>query len=72
MQVVEGARLRGAAKIIGVDINPQKFELGNLFYGISAYLFVYLLKGLTLQARSLVSLILLTQMRLVMRDLLVR
>ncbi|XP_039146447.1 alcohol dehydrogenase-like 1 isoform X2 [Dioscorea cayenensis subsp. rotundata] len=29
--VVEGARLRGAAKIIGVDINPQKFELGKKF-----------------------------------------
>ncbi|KAM0950499.1 putative alcohol dehydrogenase [Dioscorea sansibarensis] len=31
LAVVEGARLRGAAKIIGVDINPQKFELGKKF-----------------------------------------
>ncbi|KAH7653994.1 Alcohol dehydrogenase protein [Dioscorea alata] len=31
LAVVEGARLRGAAKIIGVDLNPQKFELGKKF-----------------------------------------
>lgn len=30
MQVAEGARLRGAAKIIGVDLNPDKFEIGKL------------------------------------------
>lgn len=27
-QVAEGVRLRGAAKIIGVDLNPAKFEIG--------------------------------------------
>lgn len=30
LAVAEGARLRGAAKIIGVDLNPDKFELGKL------------------------------------------
>ena len=29
-QVAEGARARGASKIIGVDINPHKFLKGNL------------------------------------------
>lgn len=29
-QVAEGARLRGASKIIGVDLNPEKFEIGKL------------------------------------------
>ncbi|CAH2033617.1 unnamed protein product [Thlaspi arvense] len=29
LAVAEGARLRGAAKIIGVDLNPDKFELGK-------------------------------------------
>ncbi|KAF3658637.1 Alcohol dehydrogenase-like 7 [Capsicum annuum] len=29
--VAEGARLRGASKIIGVDLNPQKFEFGKKF-----------------------------------------
>lgn len=28
LQVAEGARLCGASRIIGVDINPSKFELG--------------------------------------------
>lgn len=28
-QVAEGARARGASKIIGVDINPDKFNTGN-------------------------------------------
>lgn len=28
-QVAEGARARGASKIIGVDINPEKFIRGN-------------------------------------------
>lgn len=27
-KAAEGARLRGAAKIIGVDLNPDKFEIG--------------------------------------------
>ncbi|XP_024005438.1 alcohol dehydrogenase-like 5 isoform X2 [Eutrema salsugineum] len=31
LAVGEGARLRGAAKIIGVDLNPKKFELGKKF-----------------------------------------
>ncbi|KAL5713866.1 hypothetical protein ACHQM5_015903 [Ranunculus cassubicifolius] len=31
LAVAEGARLCGAAKIIGVDLNPDKFELGKKF-----------------------------------------
>ncbi|KAG7541931.1 GroES-like superfamily [Arabidopsis thaliana x Arabidopsis arenosa] len=31
LAVAEGARLRGAGKIIGVDLNPEKFELGKKF-----------------------------------------
>jgi S-(hydroxymethyl)glutathione dehydrogenase/alcohol dehydrogenase len=31
LAVGEGARLRGAGKIIGVDLNPEKFELGKKF-----------------------------------------
>ncbi|KAJ0257611.1 Alcohol dehydrogenase-like 2 [Hirschfeldia incana] len=31
LAVAEGARMRGAAKIIGVDLNPDKFELGKKF-----------------------------------------
>ncbi|CAL5384049.1 unnamed protein product [Camellia sinensis] len=27
--VAEGARLRGASKIIGVDLNPENFEIGD-------------------------------------------
>lgn len=30
LAVAEGARVRGAAKIIGVDLNPDKFELGKV------------------------------------------
>ena len=30
LAAAEGARLRGAAKIIGVDLNPDKFELGKV------------------------------------------
>ncbi|XP_042506731.1 alcohol dehydrogenase-like 7 [Macadamia integrifolia] len=29
LAVAEGARLRGATKIIGVDLNPNKFEIGK-------------------------------------------
>ncbi|XP_058087154.1 alcohol dehydrogenase-like 7 isoform X2 [Magnolia sinica] len=29
LAVAEGARLRGASKIIGVDLNPEKFEIGK-------------------------------------------
>ena len=29
MQVAVGARLRGASRIIGVDVNPDKFEKGT-------------------------------------------
>jgi alcohol dehydrogenase len=28
LAVAEGARARGASKIIGIDINPDKFQLG--------------------------------------------
>ncbi|XP_010498712.1 PREDICTED: alcohol dehydrogenase-like 2 [Camelina sativa] len=31
LAVAEGARLRGAAKVIGVDLNPDKFEIGKQF-----------------------------------------
>uniref|UniRef100_A0A5B7B4A0 Putative GroES-like zinc-binding dehydrogenase family protein isoform 2 n=1 Tax=Davidia involucrata TaxID=16924 RepID=A0A5B7B4A0_DAVIN len=31
LAVAEGARLRGASKIIGVDLNPEKFEAGKEF-----------------------------------------
>ncbi|EOA37938.1 hypothetical protein CARUB_v10009406mg [Capsella rubella] len=31
LAVAEGARLRGAARIIGVDLNPEKFEIGKQF-----------------------------------------
>ncbi|XP_043709882.1 alcohol dehydrogenase-like 7 [Telopea speciosissima] len=31
LAVAEGARLRGATKIIGVDLNPDKFEIGKKF-----------------------------------------
>jgi S-(hydroxymethyl)glutathione dehydrogenase/alcohol dehydrogenase len=30
LAVAEGARLRGAAKIIGIDTNSDKFELGKV------------------------------------------
>ncbi|KAL3533765.1 hypothetical protein ACH5RR_007286 [Cinchona calisaya] len=29
--VAEGARIRGAKRIIGVDVNPEKFEIGKKF-----------------------------------------
>ncbi|KAG0480334.1 hypothetical protein HPP92_011192 [Vanilla planifolia] len=31
LAVAEGSRRRGAAKIIGVDLNPEKFEIGKKF-----------------------------------------
>ncbi|GMP45875.1 hypothetical protein CsSME_00014238 [Camellia sinensis var. sinensis] len=31
LAVAEGARLLGASKIIGVDLNPEKFEIGKKF-----------------------------------------
>uniref|UniRef100_A0A6V7QVG6 Alcohol dehydrogenase-like C-terminal domain-containing protein n=1 Tax=Ananas comosus var. bracteatus TaxID=296719 RepID=A0A6V7QVG6_ANACO len=31
LAVAEGARIRGASRIIGVDLNPDKFELGKKF-----------------------------------------
>ncbi|CAA7027252.1 unnamed protein product [Microthlaspi erraticum] len=37
LAVAEGARLRGAAKIIGVDLNPDKFEIGKQF-GITDFI----------------------------------
>jgi S-(hydroxymethyl)glutathione dehydrogenase/alcohol dehydrogenase len=30
--VAEGARLCGATRIIGVDIKPEKFEIGNAIF----------------------------------------
>lgn len=30
--VAEGARLRGASKIIGVDLNQEKFEIGIYYF----------------------------------------
>lgn len=32
IKVAEGARICGATKIIGVDINPEKFEIGKHNY----------------------------------------
>ena len=29
LQVAEGSKLCGASRIIGVDINPEKFEIGR-------------------------------------------
>ncbi|KAH9299486.1 hypothetical protein KI387_031168 [Taxus chinensis] len=31
LAVAEGARIRGASRIIGVDVKPQKFEIGRKF-----------------------------------------
>ncbi|KAL5705145.1 hypothetical protein ACHQM5_023486 [Ranunculus cassubicifolius] len=31
LMVAEGARVRGASKVIGVDLNPEKFEIGKKF-----------------------------------------
>lgn len=32
MQAAEGARQRKASRIIGIDVNPVKFEFGKSFY----------------------------------------
>ncbi|XP_020529095.1 alcohol dehydrogenase-like 7 isoform X2 [Amborella trichopoda] len=37
LAVAEGARIQGASKIIGVDLNPQKFELGQV-YGLTDFI----------------------------------
>ncbi|KAB2076412.1 hypothetical protein ES319_A06G039100v1 [Gossypium barbadense] len=37
LAVAEGARLRGASKIIGVDLNQEKFEIGKKF-GVSDFI----------------------------------
>nr|KJB64121.1 hypothetical protein B456_010G038400 [Gossypium raimondii] len=37
LAVAEGARLRGASKIIGVDLNQEKFEIGKKF-GVSEFI----------------------------------
>uniref|UniRef100_M4D767 Enoyl reductase (ER) domain-containing protein n=3 Tax=Brassica TaxID=3705 RepID=M4D767_BRACM len=37
LAVAEGARLHGASKIIGVDLNPDKFEIGKRF-GITDFI----------------------------------
>lgn len=31
LQVAQGARLQGAGRIIGVDLNPDKFEIGKAY-----------------------------------------
>lgn len=33
-QVAMGAKHRGASKIIGVDLNPKKFEIGFVSLGV--------------------------------------
>ncbi|CAN6480020.1 unnamed protein product [Victoria cruziana] len=37
LAVAEGARLRGASQIIGVDLNPDKYEIGKKF-GITDFI----------------------------------
>nr|VDD06891.1 unnamed protein product [Brassica rapa] len=37
LAVAEGARVRGAAKIIGVDLNPDKFEIVGKRFGITDF-----------------------------------
>ncbi|KAH9690619.1 Alcohol dehydrogenase-like 2 [Citrus sinensis] len=37
LSVAEGARIRGATRIIGVDLNPEKFETGKKF-GITDFI----------------------------------
>lgn len=37
LAVAQGAKLRGASRIIGVDINPDKFEMGKVF-GITEFI----------------------------------
>ncbi|GMH31384.1 hypothetical protein Nepgr_033227 [Nepenthes gracilis] len=37
LAVAEGARLRGVSKIIGVDVNPSKFEKGKI-YGLTDFI----------------------------------
>ncbi|KAL2459007.1 Alcohol dehydrogenase-like 2 [Forsythia ovata] len=37
LAVAEGARLQGASKIIGIDLNPAKFEIGKKF-GITDFI----------------------------------
>ncbi|XP_008797217.1 alcohol dehydrogenase-like 6 [Phoenix dactylifera] len=37
LSVAQGAKLRGASRIIGVDTNPQKYEIGKAF-GVTEYI----------------------------------
>lgn len=37
LSVAQGAKLRGASRIIGVDTNPQKYEMGKAF-GVTEYI----------------------------------
>lgn len=37
LAVAEGARLSGATRIIGVDVNPEKFETGKIF-GVTEFI----------------------------------
>ena len=41
-QVALGARARGASKIIGVDVNPEKLTIGNLLF--TTFVFVLTLR----------------------------
>lgn len=45
MQVVEGARTRGVSKIIGVDINPEKFLKGIYLFCIFLLDYIYLFES---------------------------
>lgn len=40
LQVAEGARLCGATKIIGVDLNPAKYEMGKHMLLLIFYAFL--------------------------------
>lgn len=37
LKVAEGARLCGAARIIGVDVNPEKFETSEFILDVSIF-----------------------------------
>lgn len=41
-QVALGAQARGASKIIGVDVNPEKLTIGNLLF--TTFVFVLTLR----------------------------
>lgn len=37
LKVAEGARLCGASRIIGVDVNSDKFEIGNFMISVAGF-----------------------------------